>query len=70
MNTPKDVLGKDLAVGQRVGCAFSYSQASVGYIRLGILEEMQQDYIKVRWENENRLSPKMKYGSNTRWIIL
>lgn len=80
MNKPTDILGKDLEVGQRVGVAFSYSQASVGHIRLGTIEEIDMGHIvyygspevilRVRWENGNKLSPKIKYGNSNRWIVL
>ena len=70
MDRPTDIFGTNLEVGQRIGCAFSYSQASVGYIRLGEIAEMGEDYIKVRWEADNRVSPKMVYGKPNRWIVL
>lgn len=71
MSFPNDVLGNTLAVGDRVGVAFSYSQASVGHIRLGIIEELNDEYdIRVRWAQDGALSPKIKYGSSTRWIKL
>jgi hypothetical protein len=79
MNAPKDVLGRDLAIGQRVGVAFSYSQASVGHIRLGEIREMfeytapygrPETVLRIWWEHENVLSPKIKYGAASRWIIL
>lgn len=85
MNAPTDVLGTPLAVGQKVGVAFSYSQASVGHIRLGVIQEMYEDkkqysptegevVFRIMWgpddRTPNKLSPKISYGSKTRWIVL
>lgn len=69
MNAPQDVLSRDLFVGARVGCAFS-TGTSTGYLRIGVIEELTDSYIKVRWELNNELSPKMQYKSQRRWIIL
>lgn len=73
----KDVLDQDFTLGDRVAVAFSYSRASVGYMRLGTVEMIdtvahrEEDIkLKVRWEKDNRLSPPIKYGSNTRWLKL
>lgn len=65
-----DVLGQELRLGDRVACAFSYSQASVGYMRLGRIEEMEDDHVRIRWEESLKLSPKMNWGSSNRWMRL
>lgn len=66
-----DVLGQQLFVGAKVACAFSYNHASVGYLRIGIIKSMDdENSIVVNWEYTDKLSPKMKYGSASRWIIL
>lgn len=66
-----DVLGRPLVVGARVACAFSYSRATAGHLRIGTIEEMPDEYsIRIRWEENDILSPKMRYGSSTRWIRL
>lgn len=72
----KDVLNNDFTVGDRVAVAFSYSRASVGYMRLGTVEIIDTTAtfesnieMKVRWD-DGRLSPAMKYGANTRWLKL
>lgn len=74
----KDVLGNTFTLGDRVAVAFSYSQASVGYMRLGTVEfidtaNKRSEYdikLKVRWEKDNKLSPLINYGSETRWLRL
>lgn len=73
----KDVLNNNFTVGDRVAVAFSYSRASVGYMRLGTVEwidtvaHREEDIkLRVRWEKDNKLSPDIKYGSNTRWLKL
>jgi hypothetical protein len=66
-----DVLGQQLFVGARVACAFSYSHASVGYLRIGIIKSMDDESsIVVNWEYTDTVSPKMKYGNEFRWVIL
>jgi hypothetical protein len=76
----KDVLGRDIVPGDRVGCAFSYSQASVGTIRLGEVVEIEKhhpyprnpDYetyrVKCKWDKDGKVSPWMHYGADHRWI--
>lgn len=67
----KDVLGRDLVIGARVACAFSYNHASVGHLRIGTIEEMPDEYsIRIRWEEGYVLSAKMKYGAASRWLKL
>ena len=75
----KDVVGNDIVPGDRVGCAFSYSQASVGTIRLGEVVEIDVtpgpngDWIQVkcRWDRDtSKVSPWMHYGAPHRWIKL
>jgi hypothetical protein len=67
-----DVLGRPLVVGARVAVAFSYSRASVGHLRIGTIESMDDEHsIVMSWEDNNgKLSPKMKYGAASRWIRL
>ena len=74
----KDVLGNDIVPGDRVGCAFSYSQASVGTIRLGEVVEIRtgtnrwgstEVQVKCRWDRDtSKVSPWMSYSDETRWI--
>jgi hypothetical protein len=75
----KDVLGNDIVPGDRIGCAFSYSQASVGTIRLGKVVEIDdtgvdrwgQPHTKVKcvWDRSpDKVSPWMEYGANHRWV--
>lgn len=74
----KDVLGNDLVPGDRVGCAFSYSQASVGTIRLGEIVEVDNSkvdrwgrtytQVKCKWNDSDKVSPWMKYGGPDRWV--
>lgn len=73
----KDVLDQSFTVGDRVAVAFSYSRASVGYMRLGTVEivdtNAKTEYdvkLRVRWEKDNKLSPPINYGSATRWMKL
>jgi len=66
----KDVTGQPIAVGDRVGVAFSYSRASVGYIRVG--KVISLDPFRMRWEdnkNVNPESPPLAY-SETRVVRL
>ena len=55
----EDVRGMPVRVGDKVGVAFSFSQASVGYIRLGEIVSLEPFH--VRWVDEDKVSPKMKY---------
>lgn len=68
----KDVTGQNFTVGDRVVCAFSFSRASVGYLRLGTVEIVDPDngQLQVRWEKDNKLSPPMRYGDSSRWLLL
>ena len=68
MRYPVDILDRPLTIGSKVGVAFA-SSSSRGYLRVGVLEEIEEDYIKVRWE-DGKLSPKMVYGSRYRWVLL
>lgn len=62
-----DCDGNPLHVGQRVGVAFSYSQASVGHIRIGRIESL--DPFHMRWEVDDKVSPKMVF-SRRRMVAL
>lgn len=76
----KDVQGYDIVPGDRIGCAFSYSQASVGTIRLGEVVEIDDTgvdrwnqpitKVKCKWDRDGKISPWMAYGANHRWIRL
>ena len=77
----KDVLDRVIVPGDRVGCAFSYSQASVGTIRIGEVVEIDDTQVdrwnqpitrvKCRWDrSRDKVSPWMAYGANHRWIKL
>jgi len=60
----KDCIGRDVKVGDRVGIAFSYSRASVGYIRIGTIESLEPEF-RMRWEdnqNVKPVSPPMVYN--------
>jgi hypothetical protein len=63
----EDVTGRPLQIGDRVGVAFSYSRASVGYIRIGWVESL--DPFKMRWEADNKVSPEMVFSQN-RMVLL
>lgn len=56
----KDCIGRDIHVGDRVGIAFSYSGASVGYIRIGHIESLEPKF-HMRWEGTDKVSPPMVY---------
>lgn len=62
-----DCVDRPLAVGDRVGVAFSYSQASVGYIRIGTIESLEPFHMK--WEKNDKVSPKMIFDSS-RMVLL
>lgn len=61
MSDFKDCIGSDVNVGDRVGVAFSYSRASVGYIRIGTVESLEPKFL-MRWEVGNKVSPPMVYN--------
>lgn len=61
MSDFKDCVGSDVTVGDRVGVAFSYSRASVGYIRIGHVESLEPKFL-MRWEVDNKVSPPMVYN--------
>lgn len=62
-----DVTGKEVSVGDHVGIAFSFSQASVGYIKLGVIETLNP--LTVKWDVTGKVSPKMVYNEK-RIVIL
>ena len=66
----KDCIGREVHVGDRVGVAFSYSRASVGYIRVGTVETLEPFHM--RWEdnrNVKRVPPEMVYNPD-RLVLL
>jgi len=63
-----DCVGKALMQGDRVGVAFSYSRASVGWIKVGTIEELTPERFLMRWENGD-VSRPMKFDSN-RMVLL
>ncbi|QIN94118.1 hypothetical protein PP459_gp115 [Streptomyces phage Wakanda] len=64
----KDCIGRDIAVGDRVGVAFSYSRASVGYIRVGKVVSFEPKFL-VRWEADHQVSRPMEFSSK-RMVLL
>lgn len=68
-----DCLGRTLKVGDRVGVAFSYSQASVGYIRIGTIVNLAGDRrrpeLYMQWEGSDKFSPKMVFNEK-RMVLL
>lgn len=64
----KDCIDRPVAVGDRVGVAFSFSRASVGYIRIGTVVSLEPQF-KMCWEADNKVSPAMVYDSR-RMVIL
>lgn len=72
----KDLMSNEFDVGDRVVVAFSYSRASVGYMRIGVVEEIDDRdaryegdiKMRVRWDEDDKLSPRMKYGEASRWL--
>lgn len=64
----EDCIGRPVHVGDRVGVAFSYSRASVGYIRIGTVESLEPEF-RMRWEKNDKVSPPMVYDSR-RMVIL
>lgn len=71
----KDVRGTEFSTGAHVGVAFSYSRASVGYLRLGVVQEIGYDtydgvVVKVLWDADGKVSPWIKYGDKKRWVLL
>ncbi|AVD99321.1 hypothetical protein SEA_BILLNYE_146 [Streptomyces phage BillNye] len=63
-----DCIGRPVAVGDRVGVAFSYSRASVGYIRIGRVKTLEPEF-RMRWEADDKVSPPMVYDAR-RMVIL
>lgn len=55
-----DCIGRPLAIGDRVGVAFSYSRASVGYIKVGIIHELDTG-LRMEWE-DGKISPPMVFN--------
>lgn len=86
MNLPTELLDcrdRPFKIGDLVGCAFSYSRASVGHIRIGTLVEIGVDetyyyteiVVKIKWSDDDKkspgkVSPVMKYGDKSRWVLL
>jgi hypothetical protein len=64
----KDCIDRPVVVGDRVGVAFSYSRASVGYIRIGKVESLEPKFL-MKWEADGKISPPMVYDSR-RMVIL
>lgn len=62
-----DCIGRPLKVGDHVGVAFSYSRASVGYIRLGRIESLEPFHM--RWEESDKVSPQMVFNKD-RMVLL
>ncbi len=62
-----DCIGRTLKIGVRVGVAFSYSRASVGYIRIGKIESLEPFHM--RWDADDKVSPKMVFDEK-RMVIL
>jgi hypothetical protein len=56
----EDCNKQKVEVGDWVGIAFSYSRASVGYIRVGTVESLEPEF-KMRWAND-KVSPPMVYN--------
>lgn len=67
MNEFVDCIGRPLHVGQRVGVAFSYSRASVGYIRVGEIKSLEPFHMI--WEVDSKTSPVMVFNKN-RMVVL
>ena len=55
-----DCIGRPLKVNDYVGVAFSYSRASVGYIRIGFIESLEPFHM--RWEKDDKVSPEMVFN--------
>jgi hypothetical protein len=62
-----DCIGREVHPGARVGVAFSYSRASVGYIRVGIVHSLEPEF-HMQWE-DGKISPKMAYNKD-RMVVL
>lgn len=65
MQTPsefKDCVGRDVNVGDRVAVAFALSK-SIGYVKVGTVESLEFKF-RVRWDENNKISPPMKYKYN------
>jgi hypothetical protein len=63
----KDCVGNQILVGDTVGVAFSYSRASVGYIRIGVVEQLEPEF-RMRWADD-KVSPPMVYNP-VRMVLL
>lgn len=61
MSEFKDCIGRPVNVGDSVGVAFSYSRASVGYIRIGTVESLEPEF-HMRWDADDKVSPPMVYN--------
>lgn len=64
-----DCIGRPLAEGDRVGVAFSYSRASVGYIRIGTILVLTDDDFRMEWEADKKISPPMVFNEK-RMVLL
>lgn len=62
MNEFEDCTGREVSVGDEVGVAFSYSRASVGWIKVGHVKSLEPRF-HVEW-GDGKISPPMKYDSN------
>ena len=56
----KDCIGRPLVVGDRVGVAFSYSRASVGWIKVGVIHQLEPQ-LRMEWEG-GKISPPMVFN--------
>jgi hypothetical protein len=64
----EDCVGREVQVGHKVGVAFSYSRASVGYIRIGVVESLEPEF-RMKWDLDGKVSPPMVYNPD-RMVIL
>jgi len=62
-----DCDGSALQPGDRVGVAFSYSRASVGYIRIGKIKSLEPFHMV--WEIDGKTSPEMVFNAK-RMVLL
>lgn len=67
MNDFVDCIGRPLKVGDAVGVAFSYSRASVGYIRLGTINSLEP--FRMQWQKNGKISPDMVFDKD-RMVLL
>lgn len=64
----KDCIGRTICVGDLVGVAFSYSRASVGYIKVGHVVQLSPEF-RMQWLNSDKQSPVMVYDEK-RMVLL